>query len=48
MAIIESAFSHWVAEEAPEELLAALTEFLMPCRDGADAKVAALERATWT
>ena len=25
---------HWVAEEAPEELLTALTEFLAPCRDG--------------
>jgi pimeloyl-ACP methyl ester carboxylesterase len=25
---------HWVAEEAPEELLAALTEFLAPYRDG--------------
>ena len=25
---------HWVAEEAPEELLTALTEFLAPYRDG--------------
>jgi pimeloyl-ACP methyl ester carboxylesterase len=25
---------HWVAEEAPEEMLAALTEFLAPYRDG--------------
>ncbi len=25
---------HWVAEEAPEELLAALTEFLAPYREG--------------
>ena len=25
---------HWVAEEAPEDLLAALTEFLAPYRDG--------------
>ena len=24
---------HWVAEEAPEELLAALTEFLAPYRE---------------
>ena len=24
---------HWVAEEAPEELLAALTKFLAPYRD---------------
>jgi pimeloyl-ACP methyl ester carboxylesterase len=28
---------HWVAEEAPEKLLAALTPFLAPYRDGADA-----------
>jgi pimeloyl-ACP methyl ester carboxylesterase len=26
--------AHWVAEQAPEELLAALTAFLAPCRDG--------------
>jgi pimeloyl-ACP methyl ester carboxylesterase len=25
---------HWVAEQVPEELLAALTEFLAPYRDG--------------
>ncbi len=25
---------HWVAEQAPEELLAALTEFLAPYREG--------------
>jgi pimeloyl-ACP methyl ester carboxylesterase len=25
---------HWVAEQAPEELLAALTGFLAPYRDG--------------
>ena len=25
---------HWVAEEAPEEMLAALTAFLAPYRDG--------------
>jgi hypothetical protein len=25
---------HWVAEQAPEELLAALTPFLAPYRDG--------------
>jgi pimeloyl-ACP methyl ester carboxylesterase len=37
---------HWVAEQAPEQLLAALTEFLTPYRDGADAKVAAMEGAT--
>ena len=26
---------HWVAEQAPEEMVAALTEFLAPYRDGA-------------
>jgi pimeloyl-ACP methyl ester carboxylesterase len=26
--------SHWVAEQAPEETLAALTAFLAPYRDG--------------
>jgi hypothetical protein len=26
--------AHWVAEQAPEELLAALTAFLAPYRDG--------------
>ena len=26
---------HWVAEEAPEQLLAALTPFLAPYRDAA-------------
>jgi pimeloyl-ACP methyl ester carboxylesterase len=25
---------HWVAEEGPEEMLAALTEFLAPYREG--------------
>ena len=25
---------HWVAEEAPEEMMAALTEFLAPYREG--------------
>jgi hypothetical protein len=25
---------HWVAEQAPETMLAALTEFLAPYRDG--------------
>ncbi|HEX6448167.1 MAG TPA: alpha/beta hydrolase [Trebonia sp.] len=29
--------AHWVAEETPEETLAALTEFLAPYRDGAAA-----------
>ena len=30
---------HWVAEEAPEEMLAALTPFLAPYRDGPTARV---------
>jgi pimeloyl-ACP methyl ester carboxylesterase len=30
---------HWLAEEAPEELLAVVTEFLAPYRDGAGAAV---------
>jgi pimeloyl-ACP methyl ester carboxylesterase len=29
--------AHWVAEQAPEELLAALAEFLAPYREGAGA-----------
>jgi pimeloyl-ACP methyl ester carboxylesterase len=29
---------HWVAEDAPEETLAALTEFLSPYRDGKAAR----------
>ena len=28
------AASHWLAEQAPEEMLAALTEFLAPYREG--------------
>jgi len=28
--------AHWVAEQAPEALLAALTEFLAPYRKGAE------------
>jgi pimeloyl-ACP methyl ester carboxylesterase len=32
---------HWVAEEAPEALLAALTEFLAPYRDGAEVSASA-------
>jgi hypothetical protein len=29
-----SGAAHWVAEQAPDELLATLTEFLAPYRDG--------------
>lgn len=33
----EDRYGHWVAEEAPEEMLAALTAFLAPYRDGSAA-----------
>jgi hypothetical protein len=37
---------HWVAEQAPEELLSALTAFLAPYRDGSSvAHVATLHEA---
>jgi hypothetical protein len=32
--------AHWVAEQAPDELLAALTTFLAPYRDSARATAA--------
>ena len=32
---------HWVAEEAPDEMLAALTAFLAPYRDGSGGRTAA-------
>ena len=32
--VVISGVGHWVAEQAPEEMLAALTEFLAPYRDG--------------
>jgi pimeloyl-ACP methyl ester carboxylesterase len=38
-----SGAAHWVAEQAPEELLATLTEFLAPYRDGAAATQQAAE-----
>jgi pimeloyl-ACP methyl ester carboxylesterase len=31
--VVLAGAAHWVAEQAPEELLAALTEFLAPSRD---------------
>ena len=34
-AVVLPGSGHWVAEQAPEELLAALTEFLAPYREGA-------------
>ena len=33
-AVIPGAGHYWVAEQAPEEMLAALTEFLAPYREG--------------
>jgi pimeloyl-ACP methyl ester carboxylesterase len=35
--VVLAGSGHWVAEQAPEQLLAALTEFLAPYRDGAAA-----------
>jgi pimeloyl-ACP methyl ester carboxylesterase len=35
--VVLAGAAHWVAEQAPEELLAALTPFLAPYRDGAPA-----------
>jgi pimeloyl-ACP methyl ester carboxylesterase len=34
-AVVLPGAAHWVAEQAPEELLAALTGFLAPYRDAA-------------
>jgi pimeloyl-ACP methyl ester carboxylesterase len=31
--VVISGAGHWVAEQAPEEMLAALTEFLAPYRE---------------
>ena len=33
-AVVLADSGHWVAEQAPEQLLAALTAFLAPYRDG--------------
>jgi pimeloyl-ACP methyl ester carboxylesterase len=35
--VVLAGSGHWVAEQAPEELLAALTAFLAPYRAGAPA-----------
>src|SRR5918992_4315971 len=35
--VVISSAGHWVAEQAPEEMLAALTEFLAPYREGGGA-----------
>ena len=34
-AVVLPGSGHWVAEQAPDELLAALTDFLAPYRQGA-------------
>jgi pimeloyl-ACP methyl ester carboxylesterase len=34
--VVLAGAAHWVAEQAPEELLAAVTDFLAPYRDGGD------------
>jgi pimeloyl-ACP methyl ester carboxylesterase len=34
--VVLAGADHWVAEQAPEELLAALTTFLAPYREGLD------------
>ena len=39
---------HWLAEEAPEELLSALTAFLAPYRDGQAAPRETHERSAHT
>jgi pimeloyl-ACP methyl ester carboxylesterase len=36
--LVISGIGHWLAEQAPDELVAALTEFLAPYRDGTAAK----------
>jgi pimeloyl-ACP methyl ester carboxylesterase len=41
-AVVLSGAGHWVAEQAPEEMLDALTAFLAPYRDGSVAEHAAL------
>jgi pimeloyl-ACP methyl ester carboxylesterase len=35
--VVSPGVGHWVAEKAPDEMLAALTAFLAPYRDGEDA-----------
>jgi pimeloyl-ACP methyl ester carboxylesterase len=37
--VVIAGAGHWIAEQAPEEVLAALTEFLAPYRDGMNAAV---------
>ena len=40
--------SHWLSEHAPEEMLAALNEFLAPYRDGEAAPHETHERSAHT
>jgi pimeloyl-ACP methyl ester carboxylesterase len=46
--MVISGVGHWIAEEAPEELLTALTEFLAPYRDGEAAAHESHERSVDT
>ena len=46
--MVISGVGHWLAEEAPEELLAALMEFLAPYRDGEAAAHETHERSAHT
>ena len=33
-ALVIPGIGHWLAEQAPDEMVAVLTKFLAPCRDG--------------
>jgi hypothetical protein len=46
--VVISGVGHWVAEQAPEEMVAALTAFLAPYRDGEAAAYEAHERSVHT
>ncbi len=46
--MVMSGVGHWVAEEVPEELVTALTEFLAPYRDGPAAAHETHERSVHT
>jgi pimeloyl-ACP methyl ester carboxylesterase len=48
MVALMEALGHWLAEEAPEEMLAALREFLAPYRDGEAAAHETHERSAHT
>jgi hypothetical protein len=48
MVALMEALGHWLAEEAPEEMLAALREFLAPYWDGEAAAHETHERSAHT